>query len=139
MNFVVVDSGWEAQAAKILDNLVDQGTVLTWVKNAFLGFRIPYIDEKGKQRDYMPDFIVRLKKKNGAFQNLIVEVSGTRFDKEAKLWTVRHRWLPSVNAVAGSYQWDRWDLLELDSEAAVKDLANLVLPFTISKQGLVHA
>ncbi|HEV3272838.1 MAG TPA: DEAD/DEAH box helicase family protein [Candidatus Methylacidiphilales bacterium] len=139
VNLVVVDSGWEAKAAKILDDLVDQGSVLTWVKNAFLGFRIPYVDEKGKERDYMPDFIVRLKKEDGSVQNLIVEVSGTRFDKEAKLWTIRHRWLPAVNAVADKHEWDRWDFLELDSEAAVKDLANLILPFTISKLGLVHA
>ena len=138
VNLVVVDSGWEAKAAKILDDLVDQGNVLTWVKNAFLGFRIPYIDEKGKERDYMPDFIVRLKTEDGSVQNLIVEVSGTRFDKEAKLWTVRHRWLPAVNAVADKHEWDRWDFLELDSEAAVKDLANLILPFTISKPGLVR-
>lgn len=129
VNYVVVDSGWEAMAAKLLDDLVDQGRVIAWVKNAFLNFRIPYTDGDGKQRDYMPDFIVRLKRDDGSVLNLIIEVSGTRFDKEAKLWTVHHRWLPAVNAVASRHGWDHWSFLELDSENRVKDLPNLILPF----------
>src|SRR5207249_2889394 len=36
VNAVVIDSGWEGRAAKTLDDLHDEGHVLSWVKNAFL-------------------------------------------------------------------------------------------------------
>ena len=40
---------------------IDQRPVLSYVKNAFLGFTIPHIKEGKKDSLYSPDFIVRCK------------------------------------------------------------------------------
>lgn len=126
VNVVVVDSGWEKKAAKTLDRMADEGEVQSWVKNNFLNFKIPYVDKEGVERNYMPDFIARCTQHAGERLNLIIEISGMRFDKTAKRWFVEHRWLPAINGVADRNDWGRWDFLELDSEQAVGDLRNKV-------------
>lgn len=127
VNLVVVDSGWEGKLAKTLDDLAGEGLVESWVKNAFLNFRIPYTDSDGRERHYFPDFIVHARLAGGSVVNLVIEVSGFRSDKEAKRWTVLHRWLPAANAVSRRFGLPRWDFMELASEEAVADARNLVL------------
>jgi type III restriction enzyme len=57
LNYVVADTGkWEQQAAYVLDS---HPAVAAFVKNAGLGFAIPYL-HNGQPHDYIPDFIVRL-------------------------------------------------------------------------------
>jgi type III restriction enzyme len=99
--------------------------VLSWVKNSFLDFRIPYIDKAGEQRDYYPDFIVR--GRNGETTNLLLEITGMSRDKAEKKWTVENRWLPAVNRIREQYGWDKWDFLEIADEAALADLRNILL------------
>src|SRR5262249_8754838 len=65
VNVVVIDSGWEGRTAKVLDDLAEEGHVVSWVKNTFLDFRIPYTDAAGEQRDYLPDFIVHCRLAGG--------------------------------------------------------------------------
>jgi type III restriction enzyme len=125
VNLVVVDSGWEGKAAKVLDDLADDGRVLAWVKNAFLDFRIPYTDKEGAQRDYFPDFVVRARTGCGEPVNLVVEITGMRRDKVEKLWTVRNRWLPAVNAIRDKHGWPRWDILEIAED--IRDARNDIL------------
>lgn len=125
VNLVVVDSGWEGNAAKVLDDLADDGRVLAWVKNAFLDFRIPYTDKEGIGRDYFPDFIARSLTAGGEQINLLIEITGMRRDKVEKLWTVRNRWLPAVNAIRGKHGWPRWDLLEIAED--IRDARNDIL------------
>ena len=127
VNAVVLDSGWEGRAAKTLDDLVPEGHVLAWVKNAFLDFRIPYTDKEGKQRRYLPDFLVHCRLAGGYTAMVIIEVTGFRADKAEKKWTVEHRWLPAVNAVREQHGWLHWGFLELDGEEAVADLRNTLL------------
>jgi type III restriction enzyme len=122
-----VDSGWEGNAAKVLDDLYDEGRVVSWVKNAFLDFHIPYTDIHGEQRDYYPDFIVRCR--NGEPLNLILEISGMRKDKALKKWTVLNRWLPAINRIRGQHGWDKWDFLEIANEVELADLRNILLKF----------
>ena len=58
INLVVADTDtWEQIAAKTLEKLP---AVESYVKNAFLGFAIPYVDG-GKERNYLPDYLVRLR------------------------------------------------------------------------------
>jgi len=142
INVVVIDSGWEQTAAAILDQLASDGVIHSWVKNAFLGFSIPYTDTRGIERKYQPDFLVRFP--DGAFDldepvTLIVEISGTRFDKDAKKWHVDHRWLPAVNSVRDKYDCGLWDYRDLDSEEKVKDLANLIKNYQPSLKEPAHA
>jgi type III restriction enzyme len=127
VNAVVIDSGWEGRAAKVLDDLTDEGHVNSWAKNAFLDFRVPYTDNAGEQRDYLPDFIVNCRLAGGRSANIVVEVTGFDRDKEAKRWTVVNRWLPAVNRIRNQHDWDRWDFLELDEQRAVADFRNLLL------------
>ena len=125
VNHVVIDSGWEGKAAKVLDDLADEGRVIAWVKNAFLDFRIPYTDSQGENRDYLPDFIVRARTAGGETVNLILEVTGMKRDKAEKTWAVRNRWLPAVNAIRQSRDWDRWDFLEIAED--IRDARNVIL------------
>ena len=134
MNAVVLDSGWEGRAAKVLDDLAAEHAqaggqargIEAWVKNSFLDFRIPYTDKTGKERDYLPDFIIRARDAVGDPLMLIIEVSGARLDKPEKLWTVRERWIPAIESVRERYGWPQWDVLELEGEDAVADLRNLL-------------
>ena len=125
VNLVVVDSGWEGKAAKVLDDLATEKVVGAWVKNAFLDFRIPYTDKEGNNRDYMPDFIVRAQTAKGETINLILEITGMTRDKVEKKWAVENRWLPAVNAIRDQHGWARWDFLEIAED--IRDARNDIL------------
>lgn len=71
VNLVVADTDrWEQSAAYIIDH---HAAVDAFVKNAGLGFAIPYLDN-GEAHDYERDFIIRLKSGNG--EHLIFETKG---------------------------------------------------------------
>ena len=99
LNYVVPDTKkWEQQAAYYLDKhlMVD-----AFVKNAGLGFAIPYL-YNGQPHDYMPDFIVRLKTEPPI--HLILETKGYDPLAEVKKGAAE-RWVNAVNA-DGTY--GRW-------------------------------
>ena len=69
----------------------------------------------GQERNYVPDFVVKLRTAAGEV-NLIIEVTGEkRTDKEAKVATARTLWVPAVNNHGGFGRWafveiaDPWD------------------------------
>jgi type III restriction enzyme len=72
-----------------------------FVKNAGLGFAIPYLDNS-QPHDYMPDFIVRLKTEPPI--QLILETKGYDPLAETKAGAAK-RWVDAVNA-DGTY--GRW-------------------------------
>lgn len=119
VNFVVADTdSWEQIAAKTFEQLPE---VESYVKNAFLGFEIPYTDKQGKDRRYLPDFLLRVKTPGGQRYNLIVEITGFSTDKELKRYFVRERWLPAVNASLrqaqkhwGGYPWFFAEITDID-------------------------
>jgi hypothetical protein len=92
INYVVADTAkWEQQAAYILDT---HPAVDAFVKNAGLGFAIPYI-HNGQPHDYVPDFIVRVP--GEPVRHLIIETKG--FDDLADVKTAAaERWTSAVNA-----------------------------------------
>lgn len=100
VNYVVADTKkWEQAAAYYIDT---HPATAAFVKNAGLGFAIPYL-YNGQMHDYMPDFIIRLK--NEEPRHLILETKG--FDPLAEVKTAAaRRWVNAVNA-EGSY--GRWD------------------------------
>lgn len=113
VNYVVADTdSWEQIAAKTLEELPQ---VISYVKNAFLGFTIPYVKD-GKDKQYLPDFIARVKSKDGSVKNLIVEISGMSQDKAEKKWYVENRWLPAVNAVKNKYNYPEWHFIEIAND-----------------------
>ena len=118
VNKVAMDSKWEGICAKTLEELKP---VVSYVKNHFLTFEIPYIKE-GKEHRYRPDFITRIKLANGNMANLIIEITGMEFDKKEKRWYVLNRWLPAVNAVRKDYDMDPWYFTEVVGD--IRDIKN---------------
>jgi type III restriction enzyme len=112
VNYVVEDSNWEAIAAKALDEL---DCVISYVKNSFLNFTIPYVKD-GIDRQYEPDFIIRVNTHDGSDKNLILEVTGMNKDKVEKKWYVENRWLPAVNSVREKYGFDEWHFIEVAND-----------------------
>jgi type III restriction enzyme len=117
ISHVVADTeSWEQKMAQTLEELAEEGLVLSYVKNHNLGFLIPYT-VNGNQKNYTPDFIVRLNDGRGTGDplNLIVEVSGQKDgkigeEKAVKVATARNFWIPAVNN-AGT--WGRWAFVEI--------------------------
>ncbi len=128
VNYVVADTeSWEQIAAKSLDELASENILTAYVKNAFLGFRIPYQKPTGEGAYYEPDFLIRAP--GGTSQQeicLILEITGMNKEKAEKRWFTRHRWLPAVNSVATHFGWPRWHFLEIDSEEKLKDIKAIV-------------
>lgn len=112
VNKVVMDSDWEGVCAKTLEEL-DQ--VESYVKNDFLGFTVPYVKD-GKDKQYYPDFLVRLKSAEGITANLIIEVTGMNKDKVEKKYFTEKRWLPAVNSVRDKYGYDQWHFIEIAND-----------------------
>jgi type III restriction enzyme len=122
VNFVVADTkSWEQIAAKTLEEIE---AVTSYVKNAFLGFSVPYVVE-GKDREYFPDFIARCRRADGQTVNLIIEITGMSQDKADKKWYVENRWLPAVNAIRDKYGWDEWAFIEIAGD--IRDIKNQLL------------
>ena len=99
VNYVVPDTKrWEQSAAYYIDK---HNAVHSFVKNAGLGFAVPYL-YNGQMHDYMPDFIIRL---NGdASVHIILETKGYDPLEDVKR-AAAERWVTAVNA-EGSY--GRW-------------------------------
>ena len=92
VNYAVADTAkWEQSAAYVLDT---HPLVAAFVKNAGLGFAIPYL-HNGQVHDYVPDFIVRLK--TAPERHLILETKGFDPLEEVKVSAAR-RWVSAVNA-----------------------------------------
>lgn len=99
VNYVIADTRvWEQAAAYVIDT---HPSVEAFVKNAGLGFAIPYL-HNGQMHDYIPDFIIRLK---GAPDHyLILETKG--WDPEAEIKRqAAERWVRAVNADARYGHW----------------------------------
>ena len=124
VSHVVMDSGWEGKMAQVLENMDE---VIYYVKNQNLGFYIPYTLE-GKERNYIPDFVVHMRNDEGELVSLIVEVSGKKDkEKEAKVSTARNLWIPAVNNHEG---FGRWSFIEItdpwDAQNVVRDRFNII-------------
>lgn len=72
-----------------------------FVKNAGLGFAIPYL-HNGEPHDYIPDFIARLNTEPRC--HLIVETKG-HDDLEAVKRQAAERWVAAVNAEGSFGAW----------------------------------
>ena len=92
LNYVVADTKvWEQSAAYVIDR---HPRVEAFVKNAGLGFSIPYL-HNGQPHEYIPDFILRLAGQPTV--HLILETKG--FDELAEIKAqAAQRWVDAVNA-----------------------------------------
>jgi type III restriction enzyme len=109
LNYVVADTlRWEQSAAYHLDT---HPAVAAFVKNAGLGFTIPYL-HNGQLHDYVPDFLVRLK--TVPVCHLILEVKGFDPLDEVKR-AAAQRWVAAVNADGSHGRW-RYEMVKKVSE-----------------------
>lgn len=125
VNYVVADTeSWEQICAKTLEEL---SQVISYVKNAFLGFTIPYT-KAGKDALYYPDFIARCATPDGTIINVVIEVTGMNRDKQDKKWFVENRWLPAVNEIREKYGMEEWRFIEIanDIRNIKQQLQNLI-------------
>ena len=122
ISHVVADTDtWEQKTAQALEQMDE---VLAYVKNHNLGFTIPYINHNGERRQYVPDFIARIRREdnesNDDILNLILEVSGMpREDKVQKVNTIKNMWIPAVN---GCGEFGKWDFLEITDPWDVQNI-----------------
>ena len=118
INYVVLDSDWEAEFARVAEQ---HPNVISYVKNQGLGLEIPYKDGS-MARAYIPDFIVQIDDGHGTDDplNLIVEVKGYRRENvKLKSETMRTQWVPGVNNLGAFGRWafeEFNDVLEMDKE-----------------------
>jgi type III restriction enzyme len=130
ISHVVADTGsWEQKMAQTLEEMDE---VVSYVKNQGLGFRIPYT-LNGEERNYEPDFLVRLRDPQGEELTLVIEVTGERKkDKEAKVATARDLWVPAVNNHGGFGRWaflevqDPWDAHNLIRASLTREVRDAV-------------
>lgn len=115
LNYIVADTKtWEQSAAYYIDK---HEAVDAFVKNAGLGFAIPYL-HNGQMHDYMPDFILRLR--TNEQHHLILEVKGYDLLEEVKA-AAAERWVNAVNA-DGKYGHWRYRMIKkvTDVNIAIK-------------------
>ena len=119
VNAVVPDTKkWEQNAAYRLDT---SDLVHSFVKNAGLGFAIPYL-HNGEHHEYVPDFIVRLTGKDQRY--LILETKGYDPLEEVKSQAAR-RWVSAVNASGEFGAWHYGIIHDMSKvEAAIREAAN---------------
>ncbi len=118
LNYVVADTAqWEQSATYYIDR---HQAVAAFVKNAGLGFAIPYL-HNGQMHDYVPDFIVRLK--TDPVCHLVLEVKGYDPLEEVKRGAAE-RWVAAVNA-DGTY--GRWEYAIAKKPAEIDAVLNALL------------
>ena len=103
LNYTVPDTQkWEQSAAYYIDT---HRATEAFVKNAGLGFAIPYFDN-GQDHEYIPDFIIRLKGDNAQDNPRYVILETKGYDvREQKKIEAAERWVSAVNASGKYGQW----------------------------------
>jgi type III restriction enzyme len=110
---------WEQVLAGECEQLAD---VAAYVKNDHLGLVIPYV-HKGVTHSYVPDFLLRLRPREGdpVTRVLVVEVSGGQKSPgptHLKARTARDVWCSAVNNHAGVGRWGYVEITDMPSVRA---------------------
>jgi len=122
------DSGWEGKAAKVLDDLHEEGHVLSWVKKLVHGPpHSPTPTPRATSATTSPDFIVHCRLAGGLTANLLVEITGLRPRQRGQ--TLDSSFI--ADSGCQSHRCQPWvpemDFLELDEQRAIADFRNLLL------------
>ena len=118
INYVVLDSDWEAELARVSEQ---HPNVISYVKNQGLGLEVPYKDGS-TARVYVPDFIVQIDDGHGEDDplHLVIEVKGFRHENvKLKSETMRTQWIPGVNnlGIYGRWTFEEFnDVYEINKE-----------------------
>ena len=126
LNIAACHSHLEATVAELLDTGFSH--VEAWVRNFRLGWDIPYLDD-GVWHSYEPDFVIRLRNRDGDPVHLIVECKGRPDDEsETKARYVTDWWIPAVaNSPQIPERLCRWSFVEItDAEMGYGVLADAI-------------
>lgn len=94
ISHVVLDAPvWEASVAYQLERMPE---VMAYARNDHLDFVIPY-EWEGKRREYRPDYIVRLRCKEGKERKVIIEVKGFETEIDRQKEAAAQRWVRAIN------------------------------------------
>lgn len=135
INSVVLHSGWEADAAKVLDSHEAADLVKWYARNDHLGLVIPY-EYLGVDHSYEPDFIVKLAND----VTLLLEIKGYEVHEQEKT-NAKHqaaqRWVTAVNNLTDFGHWEF--LICRDIETLLSKIGGLqgmdVAPISLKKDG----
>ncbi|MGH2405814.1 MAG: BPTD_3080 family restriction endonuclease [bacterium] len=120
LNFAVADTQrWEQMAKFYLDR---HQCVVSFVRNFNVGFAIPYL-HNGEKKEYVADFLVRLRWKDKEVGTLILEVKG--YDPLAEIKKAAAlRWVSAVNNDRTYGLWDYRLIYEpTETNAAIQSAA----------------
>lgn len=94
ISHVVLDAPkWEHSVAYQLEQIPE---VLAYARNDHLDFTIPY-EWQGAKHEYRPDYLVRLKGKDGREVKVILEVKGFETEQDRQKEVAAKRWVRAVN------------------------------------------
>ncbi len=93
VSHVVEHSKWEHTVAYYLER---SPHVISYVKNDHLDLVIPY-EYLGHRHNYVPDYLVRLRRSDGSELNLILEVKGFQTEPDRAKEVAAQRWVRAVN------------------------------------------
>ncbi|MFO0334159.1 MAG: BPTD_3080 family restriction endonuclease [Pseudomonadota bacterium] len=122
VNWVVLDSDWEAEFCRIAES---HPKVIAYTKNHSLGLEVPY-RYGSETRRYRPDFVVLIDDGRGAQDplKLVVEVKGyRREDAKEKKATMETYWIPGVNNLKTFGRWtfcEFTDVYEMEADFEAK-------------------
>ena len=120
VNLILAEpDSWQEVVAKYLDRM---DCVVSWVRNNYLGFRIPYtISDETKE--FLPSLIVRVKTPKGKEINLIVECQKFDSDKtgnaDRKRQTLLNYWIPAANNLK---TYGEWQLVEVENTDEIENI-----------------
>jgi type III restriction enzyme len=102
VSHVAEHSEWEHTVAYYLER---SSHVISYVKNDHLDFVIPY-ELYGARHNYLPDYLIRLRRNDGSELNLILEVKGFETEQDRQKEATARRWVRAVNHHGGFGEWD---------------------------------
>jgi type III restriction enzyme len=101
VSHVAEHSEWEHTVAYYLER---SPHVISYVKNDHLDFVIPY-ELYGARHNYLPDYLIRLRRNDGSELNLILEVKGFETEQDRQKQVTAERWVRAVNHHGGFGVW----------------------------------
>jgi len=101
VSHVVEHSKWEHTVAYYLEK---SPRVVSYVKNDHLDFVIPY-ELYGTRQNYLPDYLVRLRRGDGSELQLILEVKGFETEPDRAKQVAADRWVRAVNHHGAFGRW----------------------------------
>jgi type III restriction enzyme len=94
ISHVVLDAAkWEHSVAFQLERLPE---VVSYARNDHLDLEIPY-EWEGIRHTYRPDYLVRLRQRDGKELTVILEVKGFETEQDRQKETAARRWVRAVN------------------------------------------